>query len=298
VVIPTRGPGPYFAKALASALAEEPAEVIVVEDGTAGVGEGALGGARLLRLEHVRRSRARNAGVNAACTPYVAFLDDDDLCLPGRLCRQAVALDAAPSATFTYGWVDFIDGRGEPYTRWTDEQGRELDDWTAILSGRFDELVSRGSTFDAIAELGGPLYTSATMMRREAFLAAGGYDPAFDAYEDLDLYLRLAHLGPVVPTPGGAVSAYRLHGVNTRSDDLYHAIVGVATKHLPDAHGPARRALLERRVDGLWGLGHFAAARRAALAAALSEPQLLGHKRFAKRLLGLALPTRVLEARR
>jgi hypothetical protein len=136
------------------------------------------------------------------------------------------------------------------------------------------------------------------MFRRESFLAAGGYDPAFDAHEDIDLYLRLARLGPVVPTLGGPVSAYRVYGQNTRSADLYRGIVGVVAKHLPDAHGAARRALLERRVDALWGLGAFGDARRAALSAAIAEPRLLSHRRFAKRLLGLALPTRLLEARR
>jgi len=298
VVLPVRGPGPYFAAALASALAEEPAEVLVVEDGTEGVDESALGGARLLRLPHVRRSRARNAGVEAATTPYVAFLDDDDLTLPGRLARQRAALAAAPEATFTYGWVDFVDGSGQPHVHWTDEQGTPVGDWTPILAARFDELVARGSTYDAIAELGGPLYTSATMVRRESFLAAGGYDPAFDAHEDIDLYLRLARLGPVVPTLGGPVTAYRVHGQNTRSDDLYLGIVGVTEKHLPLARGGARRALLERRVDALWGLGAFPAARRAAFSAAVTDPRLLSHPRFAKRLLGLTLPTRMLEARR
>jgi GT2 family glycosyltransferase len=298
IVLPVHGPDAYFGEALASALAEEPAEVIVVEDGTHGVDDRSLSGARLLRLPHVRRSRARNAGVEAAATPYVAFLDEDDVCLPGRLERQRAALAAEPRATFTYGWVGFIDGTGGPHTDWRDEQGHPLGDWTAILSARFDELVGRGSTYDAIAELGGPLYTSATMMRRDAFLTVGGYDPAFDAHEDIDLYLRLAWLGPVVPTLGGPVTAYRVHGQNTRSDDLYRGIVGVAGKHLPHTRGAARRALLERRVDALWGLGAFGDARRAAFSAAVREPRLLSHRRFAKRLLGLTLPTRVLEARR
>ena len=39
MVIPAHGPGPFLAEAVASALAEEPAEVLVVEDGTEGVDE-------------------------------------------------------------------------------------------------------------------------------------------------------------------------------------------------------------------------------------------------------------------
>ena len=261
--------------------------MIVVEDGTEGVDAPALGAVRLLRLSHVRRSRARNAGVEAATTPYVAFLDEDDLCLPGRLERQRAALEQAPDAAMSYGRVVVVDGELQPIPAWND-----------ILSGRFDALVARSSSFDAIAELGGPLYLSATMVRREAFLAAGGFDPTFDAHEDLDLYLRLARDGGLVPCPGEPVTLYRVHGANTASDDLYRGTLGVTAKHLAGTTGRARQALLERRVDALWALGEFRSARREALAAALSEPALFGHPRFVKRLLSLAAPTRLLETRR
>ncbi len=287
VVIPAHGPGLFLRDAVASALAEQPAEVLVVEDGTEGVDPAALGDIRLLRLPHVRRSRARNAGVEAARTQYVAFLDEDDLCLAGRLERQLATLEAAPHATMTYGPVTVVDERGDPHAEWND-----------VLAPRFAELVARDSTFEAVAEVGGPLYLSATMIRRDAFLATGGFDPAFDAHEDLDLYLRLARDGAFVPTLGEPVALYRVHGTNTPSDALYRGTLGVTAKHLAGAHGAARRALLERRVDALWSLGEFPAARREAARAALAEPRLLRHPRFVKRLLGLAAPTRLLEARR
>jgi GT2 family glycosyltransferase len=261
--------------------------VIVVEDGTEGVDADALGDVTLLRLSHVRRSRARNVGVEAAGTPYVAFLDEDDLCLPGRLERQRANLAEAPGAAMSYGRVVIVDAELRPVAHTND-----------VLSARWERLVARGSSYEAIAELGGPLYLSATMVRRDAFLAAGGFDPAFDAHEDLDLYLRLARDGGLVPCPGEPVTLYRAHGANTPSDDLYRGTLGVTAKHLASASGRARQALLERRVDALWGLGEFAQARREVLAAALSEPRLLGHPRFVKRLLCLAAPTRLLEARR
>ena len=261
--------------------------MIVVEDGTEGVDASALGDVTLLRLAHVRRSRARNAGVEAAATPYVAFLDEDDLCLPGRLERQRIALEDAPNAAMSYGRVVVVDDELQPIASWND-----------ILPARFDTLVARGSSFEAIAELGGPLYLSATMVRRDAFLSAGGFDPDFDAHEDLDLYLRLAREGGLVPTRGEPVTLYRVHSANTPSDDLYRGTLGVTAKHLAGTTGRARQALLERRVDALWALGQFAAARREAAAAALSEPRLLRHPRYMKRLLALAAPTRVLERRR
>ena len=143
-----------------------------------------------------------------------------------------------------------------------------------------------------------PIYTSATLVGRDAFLAVGGYDEALDAYEDLDLYLRLAQAGPLVPCPGGPVAVYRLHGENTPSDRLYEGLLAVAEKHLPASRGAVRRSLLARRVDALWGLGRFGRVRREAARAALAEPLLLGQPRFVRRLAGSLLPVRLLESRR
>ena len=259
--------------------------VLVVEDGTEGVADEP--GVRLLRLPRVGRSRARNAGVQAAATPFVAFLDEDDVCLPGGLARLRDMLEGAPAATMTYGRVVVVDAVRRP-----------IDEWNANLAPRFAELVARGSSFDAIAEIGGPLYLSATMVRRDAFLATGGFDPEFDAHEDLDLYLRLARDRAIVACEGEPVTLYRVHDSNTPSEALYRGTLGVTAKHLSAARGPARRALLDRRVDALWSLGEFRAARLEAAKAAVAEPRLLRHPRFVKRLLGLAAPTRLLEARR
>lgn len=270
---------------MAGALAEEPAEVIVVEDGTAGVDDAVLQGARLVRTPHVRRSRARNLGVEQARTPLVAFLDEDDACLPGRLARQQEALERAPAATMTFGLVRLVD-----------RAGATLEGDTRALERRYAELAAQ-PTYHTVLRLGGPLYTSATMVRRDAFLASGGFDSAFDAYEDLDLYLRLARERHLVPTPGPPVTLYRLHGANTPSDDLYRGLLAVTAKHLPAADPAARRLIFEKRVDALWALRRYAEARAEAGRALRELPVLLLRPLFLKRLAGLAVPDRILSAR-
>ena len=271
VVVPTLGESPYLREAVESALAERPVEVIVVVNGGAEV---ELDGVRILRRDEPGRSEARNFGVEAARTPFVAFLDDDDAALPGRLERQRAALEGAWWAPLAFGRVRVVDGDGEP-----------RDDWNRLLDRRFARL-GRAATYEDVLAVQAPIYTSATMVRREAFLAVGGFDPAFEAYEDLDLYLRLARLGDLLPVDGEPVTTYRLHGANTPSPRLYDGALRVAEKHLPRTQGRARRLLLERRVDALWGLGRVADARRAALRALLEEPRLLLRLRFAKRLAG------------
>jgi hypothetical protein len=225
--------------------------------------------------------------VEAARTGSVAFLDNDDLSLPGRIERGVAALEAAPGAPLAFGQVRVVDGALRP-----------LEEWRRVLEPRFARVVAEGATYETLLSARCPIYTSATIVRRAAFLASGGFDPAFDAYEDLDLYLRLARRAPLAPIPGEPVTLYRLHGENTASDRLYEGMLGVVAKHLPETTGRARRLLLERRLESLWGLGRWTDARQEARRALRDEPRLLGHGRWVLRAAGSLAPARALEARR
>jgi glycosyltransferase involved in cell wall biosynthesis len=289
VVIPTRGQSPFLREAVESAVAQRPAEVIVVEDGGNPAAPTVLPeGARLLHLESVGRSEARNAGASEASTPFVAFLDDDDLALPLGIARLRRTLEGSPSAALAFGRVVVTDG-----------SGKALHDWNALLERRFRRLSRSTAGFASILETRCPIYTSATMVRRESFLEVGGYDGALDSYEDLDLYLRLARRGPLTACSGGEpVAVYRLHGGNTASERLYEGALAVTSKHLGDVRGREHRLLVEWQLDALWGLGRFHAVRREGASAASRDPLLLARPRFAKRFVGSLLPGRLLARRR
>ncbi|MEV4459016.1 glycosyltransferase family 2 protein [Microbispora sp. NPDC049633] len=125
VVIPTRGdrPVPLLA-ALTGVLAQDYAgrvEVVVVADGVpaflvaqqvSGADSGAdsaadpgdAGAVRSVRVLGNRSTRglpgARNTGISMLGTDLVAFCDDDDLWLPGKLAAQVAALAEEPAAGF------------------------------------------------------------------------------------------------------------------------------------------------------------------------------------------------------
>jgi GT2 family glycosyltransferase len=265
---------------------EDADEVVVVEDGSGPLQPGELGRARVVRTTGVGRSRARNLGVEATSAPLVAFLDDDDVSLPGRLERQRDALDAHPEAVLCYGPLRPIDHEGERIAADAEFE-----------RARYAELRRRGSGYASLL-VDCPIYTSVTMVRRDAFLAVGGYDSEFDAYEDLDLYLRLALVGELHGLDGEPVAAHRRHAGNTPSPALYEGSLRLVEKHLPRARGETFGLLLERRVDALWGLGDFRGARREALRSLAGHASLLAHRRFRRRLAGSLLPAPALRALR
>ena len=89
-----------------SVLAQTCSEVecLVVDNGSSdGTAEAlrALGDERLVVVEHdmpLGAAKARNVGIEAARTPWVAFLDNDDLWAPTKLELQLQALAEYPSA--------------------------------------------------------------------------------------------------------------------------------------------------------------------------------------------------------
>lgn len=105
VVVPTHDRPAQLRQALASILTQDypgRLEVAVVFDGAQADGSLAQQG-RVLVLANDRTpglAGARNCGILALATDLIAFCDDDDQWLPGKLCAQVRALTATPQAEF------------------------------------------------------------------------------------------------------------------------------------------------------------------------------------------------------
>ncbi|NAZ86416.1 glycosyltransferase family 2 protein [Kineococcus indalonis] len=174
VVMPAMNRAHLIGRALESIARQgvAPAEVVVVDDastdGTADVAEAA--GARVIRLEQNGGSGpARNLGVRAATTEWVAFLDSDDEWEPGHLealLRRAGdhVLVCAPARTPAGRVV------GNPWRR-----ELPLDPLTLLAPGDV-------------------MCTSGTMVRRWALEEAGLFRP-LRRVQDLDLWVRVLELG-------------------------------------------------------------------------------------------------------
>ncbi|EID53093.1 glycosyltransferase family 2 protein [Saccharomonospora xinjiangensis] len=177
VVIATRDRARDLANTLTRLRALNPVPpIIVVDNGstddTADRVRAGFPGVRLIRLPENVGMAARNLGVEAADTPYVAFSDDDSWWAQGSLTQAEVLFDAYPrvglvAATTLVG----PECRRDPVC---------------------DEMA--GSPLGTAPDLPGPrvlgFLACSAVVRRSAFLDAGGFNPLlhFGAEEKLLAY--------------------------------------------------------------------------------------------------------------
>jgi glycosyltransferase involved in cell wall biosynthesis len=198
VVIPTRNRVALLAVTLATVRAQfsvEP-EIVIVDDGSdpgpaAALQELCDERTTVLRNETSRGvAAARNKGLQAASTRWVAFLDDDDLWTPGKLAEQLAAIQDAGSAWVYSGAVKFAVGP----ILWQVMPPPSPDDVQRRLAD--DNIIPAGAS-NALAD-------------RETALGLGGFDERLKHLSDWDMWLRLLSVDVPAVAPAIAV-AYRLH---------------------------------------------------------------------------------------
>jgi glycosyltransferase involved in cell wall biosynthesis len=248
VVIATHNRASKVKVAIDSVLAQsDPVrEVIVVDDGsTDNTREQLLGyGNRIqaLFLSQGGASAARNHGIRAAQGRWIAFLDDDDVWLAGKIARQMALTQENPAVRLVY-CSDYA----------VDEQLR-------ILYPRTASPACRGDVFEKLL-VKNFIFTSCVMARRDAIEEAGYMDKGLTFAEDWDLWLKIAacHMVDFVDEPlvlyrqsaSGCLTrdtraADRLRDVETILDRA----LGLKTV-LPETRRRARHEL-ERQWAGCW----------------------------------------------
>ena len=198
VVIPVWNGERYLREAIESVRSQnvDGLEIILVDDGSTDAT-----GAILQDYSHDCRIRvhrqtnqglvaALNVGLRIAQAKYIARLDADDVCMPGRLAAQLRYLEGHPAVLAVGGAIEMIDERGRSKGRRAYPVGQ-----VAATSG-----MLKGCT----------LAHPAVMMRKDAVQKAGGYRAVFTHAEDYDLWLRLIERGPV-DNLAGILIKYRIH---------------------------------------------------------------------------------------
>ena len=189
VLIPTYNRGWVLKEAIDSVLSQdfEDFELIVVDDGSTDNTQDILDGydrdIMVLRQDNRGVSAARNAGIASASGRFIAFLDSDDLWLPGKLASQ----------------VDFFNSNPEALICQTEEL------W--IRNGKRVNPKNRHKKFSGmIFKHSLPLCIvspSAVMLKKSLLNKTGVFDESLPACEDYDLWLRISCKYPVflIDTP-------------------------------------------------------------------------------------------------
>lgn len=262
VVVPTFNRAHLICDALDSAAAQSAPilEIIVVDDGSTDGTDAVIDAWRVrhpdIRLHYIRQKNAggnvaRNRGIDRAEGAYIAFLDSDDLWLPGKLAAQLAALNAHPESGAVYcGVVESVVETGEM---------RPVE----------DRPWPNGWIHGALLIRDGTAPTSSWLIRRDLLVHVGGFDEALSARQDWDLWIRVAEKTEISVVKE-ALTELRDHGgprtVSNSSRELEaHRLI--LKKYA------ARRAALGWRVERAAQAAYF---RRAGRVAAHHQGRL-GH---------------------
>lgn len=185
IIIPCYNLGEYLDEAVDSVLAQtfQDLEIVVVDDGSTDAATQTLLSdyrrprTRVIRTSHAGVSAARNVAIANTTGAYLCALDADDRLEPTYFEKAVERLDADPSIAFVSCWLRTF---GDEHWEWTPERC----DLPGLL---WEDTV-----------------LTASLVRRDAVVAVGGYDTRMpiQGAEDWDLWLTLVergHRGVIIP---------------------------------------------------------------------------------------------------
>ncbi len=197
VIIPTYNRSGPVCGAVRSVLAQTfpDYELILVDDGSTDDTPLRAGGfgspVRYVRQQHRGVSAARNLGISLAKGEYIAFLDSDDLWLPGKLSAQREFIASNPEFRLHQtGEIWIRNGtRVNPKSRHHQREGMIFSESLNLC------LIS----------------PSAAALHRSVFEDFGLFDESLPACEDYDLWLRITLEEPVGLVKSGLVVRHGGH---------------------------------------------------------------------------------------
>jgi glycosyltransferase involved in cell wall biosynthesis len=220
VVIPAFNSALHLAGAVESALAQTlaPVHLVIVDDGstdgTAEVAGRYAGYATYLPIDHAGAATARNVGVQAVQSEFLAFLDADDLWEPDKLECQLRAFRQNESPSLVFGQqVQFA----------SPELGV-----AEIANLRFDSGPIPG------------ICPSTLLMRTSDFHRVGDFLPGLRIGEFIEWYSRAKDLGMREIVLEQVVARRRLHRSNS----------GILNRHLRTDYLKSLKSILDRRRHG------------------------------------------------
>lgn len=180
VIIPTYNGMPWLKQTLDSVLSQthKKTKVYVVDDGSKDDTEDYMTTVKDTRVTYIKKknggvSSARNVGIHSSSSPFIAFLDSDDIWYPEKLEKQLKLMELDPGVGLVYGHHYNIDEDN-------------------IILGNL-RIYEKGWVFDKLCN-GNFIAGSASMalVRRSVIEDVGEFREDFINGEDWELWLRIA----------------------------------------------------------------------------------------------------------
>lgn len=264
VVVPCRDYGRYLSGAIESVLRQEgfgeTTEVVVVDDHSTDP-------TTLERLSHWRiadprvrvivnpgrsgAAAARNLGIAEARGEWIAFLDADDVWVPGALQSRWRVIDAYPQAQ----WI------GADFRRLRQDGTRDAEGFFKTRSVDHPRLRHAYES-GAVLKLENPVpdflqmslgWTSTVLVKKTLLLRVGGFEAMLGNYEDHHLWIRLARHTDFYFVPE-VVTLYRDHpaSVSRREGPPAYWYIVALRMLLRDPHFRPYRTLIRRKLAFLF----------------------------------------------
>ena len=246
VVIPSYNQAAWLEPCIKSVLGQEGVDLeVIVMDGGSTDGSREIIERYAPRLAYWQSQKdggqaaAIRAGLERATGDIFAWLNSDDVYMPGALAKVAAFFEAHPDEEVVTGGAFYIDGAGD-YYRWRlFNQNHTLG--VAAPHERFLYYKPQQGVWQA-----------ATFWRKGAYEAVGGVDPQFHYIMDFDLLTRLSARRPLARLPE-MLACFRIHADNKTHAwmDVFHREMKVwKAKHGLDKEPAVKRWLWYARFLG------------------------------------------------
>lgn len=188
VVIPAYNCAGFIREAIESVLAQDYGnrELVVVDDGstdaTSEVVRSFGSAVRLIGQSNRGPAAARNRGLAEARGDYVAFLDGDDVWLPGKLAEQMSYFRTHPETGVVFSgfgiWQPRHDGSYPPASEWEANGVRD------VIGPAYDGYLYPDLLLDSV------LCIITAVVSRNVFASVGAFDESLRVGEDYDFWIR------------------------------------------------------------------------------------------------------------
>jgi glycosyltransferase involved in cell wall biosynthesis len=192
VIMPAYNAGKFIGEAIQSVLEQSfmDFEFIIINDGSTDDTPVIIRSfddprIRLINQDNKGIAEALNLGLAAARADIIARFDADDICYPWRLEVQYAFLKHNPGYILAGGAADYIDQHNNHVFTWLPQ---------AMSNTEISKIYKNAC----------PFIHSGVMYRKDAVVAAGGYNPHAHSFEDHFLWVKLLNKGwraANLPTP-------------------------------------------------------------------------------------------------